>query len=133
MVFLCFGPKPILIKGGKPLDFFHANILGPKSHVSLATLVALLLAMTMEIWDHLCGPFRRIFAVFAILGQVGNAISPWGKGSSQKPVTAVVAYDQGSILLEVCICFSGLAGVMLLRVPATLPTFAFLTVFCPDA
>ena len=49
MVFLCFGPEPILIKGLKALDFFRANILAPKSHVSIATLVGLLLGMTMEI------------------------------------------------------------------------------------
>ena len=56
------------------------HILGPKCHVSIANLLRLLLAMTMEIMDRECGPFRPIFAVFAILGQFGNTISPWGKG-----------------------------------------------------
>ena len=60
------------------------HILGPKSHVSLATLIRSLLAMTMEIWDRESGPFRPIFAVFAILGQVGNTISPWGKVRRQE-------------------------------------------------
>ena len=109
------------------------HILGPKSHVSTTTLVRLLLAMTMEIWDRECGPFRPIFAVFAILGQVGNTISPWGKGPSQEGVAILVAYGQGSIALEFRICSSGLAGVMQLTVRATLPKFAFLAVFCPDA
>ena len=109
------------------------HILGLKSHVSLATLVGLLLAMTIYIWDRECGPFRPLFAVFAILGQLGNTISPWGKGSSQKPVTLLVAYGEGSIALQFRICSSGLARVMLLRVPATLPNSAFLTVFCPGA
>ena len=59
------------------------HILGPKSHVLIETLERLLLAMaTMEMWDRECGPFRPNFAVFAILGQVGNTISPWGKGPS---------------------------------------------------
>ena len=40
--------------------------LGPKSHVSIATFVRLLLAMTMEIWDCECGAFRPIFPVCAI-------------------------------------------------------------------
>ena len=109
------------------------HILGPKSHVSIATLVGLLLATTMEMWDRDCGPFWPIFAVFAILRQVGTTISPWSKGPSQEGVAILVASDQGSIALEVCICSSGLARVMRLTVCATLPNFAFLAVFCPNA
>ena len=60
------------------------HMLGPKSHVPIATLVGLLLAMAMDIWDRECGPFRPIFAVFAISSQVGNTIFPWGKGPSQE-------------------------------------------------
>ena len=48
------------------------HILGPKSHVSIATLVRLLLAMSMDIWDRACGLFRPIFVVYAVLGQVGK-------------------------------------------------------------
>ena len=69
------------------------HILGPKYHVSIASLVRLLLAMTMEIWNPECGPFRPTLAVFAILGQVGNTISPCGKGPSQKSAVFLVAYD----------------------------------------
>ena len=58
--------------------------LGPKSHLCIAILVRLLLALTMEIWDRECGPFRPIFTVFAMLGQVGNTISPWGKQPSEE-------------------------------------------------
>ena len=58
--------------------------LGPKRHVSIATLVRLLLAMSMVIWDRESGPFRPFFTVFAISGQVENTISPWGKQPSQK-------------------------------------------------
>ena len=57
------------------------HILGPQSHVSIATLVRSLLVITMEIWCCECGPFQPIFTVFAILGQIGNTISPWGKGT----------------------------------------------------
>ena len=39
---------------------------GPKSDVSIATLVKLLLAMAMEIWNRELRPFWPIFAVFAI-------------------------------------------------------------------
>ena len=42
------------------------HILGPKSHVSLASLVGRILAMGMEIWNHECGPLWLNFAVFAI-------------------------------------------------------------------
>ena len=69
-------------RGNSRVDMGH--VLGPKSHVSIAALVGLLLAMTMEIWDFECGLFRPIFVVFAILAQVGNTISPWGKGPSHK-------------------------------------------------
>ena len=96
-------------------------------------MVRLLLVMTIEIWDRDCGPFQPIFAVFAILGQVGNTIFPWHKGSNQKRVAILVQYDQGTIALGICICSSGLAGVMQHTVRATLPNFAFFTVFCPDA
>ena len=92
----------------------------------------LLLAMTMEIWDRECGPFRPISTFFAILGQVGNTISPWGKGPSVGGAI-LVAYDQGSIALEFCICSFGLAGVVRLTVRAMLPNFACLAVFCPVA
>ena len=45
------------------------HILGPKSHVSIATLVEFLLAITMKICDLECGLFQRMFAVFPILGK----------------------------------------------------------------
>ena len=126
------------------------HILGPKSHVfasapgvtrghtvektfhlSIAILVRLLLAMGMETCDRECGPFRPYFAVFAILDQFGNTISPWGKGPSQECRAILVAYDRGSIALGFRICSSGLAGVLQLTVRATLPNFVFLDVFCP--
>ena len=109
------------------------HILGPKSNVSIASLVRLLLAMTMEIWDRECGLFQPKFAVFAISGLVENTTSPWGKGPSQIEVAVLVGYEQGSIALEFCICAYGLAGVMQPSVRATLPNFAFLAVFCPIA
>ena len=109
------------------------HILGPNSHMTIAILVGLLLRLTMEIWDRERGPFRLISTVFAILGHVGNAISPWGKEPSQEGVAILVAWDRGSIAQEVRICSSGLAGVMQLTAHATLPNFAFLAVFCPVA
>ena len=36
------------------------HVLGPKSHVSLASLVRLLFALAMEIWDCECGQFGQI-------------------------------------------------------------------------
>ena len=42
------------------------HILGPKSLVSLASLVGRILAVAMEIWNHECGPFWPNFAVFAL-------------------------------------------------------------------
>ena len=107
------------------------HMLGPMSHVSIAILVRLLLAMTINIWDTACGPFRPIFAVFAILSQVGNTISPWGKGPSKKNVVILAVNDQGSIALELRICSSDLAGVMQLTMRATLPNLLFLAVFSP--
>ena len=105
------------------------HILGPKSHVSTATLVTLLLATAMEIWDRECGPFRPILPSFAILGQFGNTINPWGSRFSQKKWVILVEYHQTSMALELCICSSHLAGVMQLSVRATLPNFPFLAVF----
>ena len=55
------------------------HILGPKSHVSVAAC------------------------------EVGNTISPWDKGPSQEGVAILVSYDLGSIALDFCTCFSGLA------------------------
>ena len=93
--------------------------MGPGSDVSIASLVRLLLSMSMEIWDCERGPFREMFAVFAILGPVGNTISPWGKGPSRNEVAFLLAYDQGSIDLESLICSSGLAEVTQLTVHGT--------------
>ena len=100
------------------------HILGHEAHVSIATL-------GMEIWDREYGPLGTRFTVSAILGQVGNTISPWGKGPSQKIGGILVAYFQGSIDIGFRICSSGLAGNVQPRVRATLPNFQFLAVFCP--
>ena len=58
------------------------HILGPKFHVSIASLVERILAVAMEICNHECRPFCPIFAVFAIVCHIGTTISPWGMGSS---------------------------------------------------
>ena len=76
------------------------HILGPKSHVSIASLVERILAVAMEIWNHECGPFWPNFAVFAIVCHIGITISPWGTGSSQGGGAHIVAYDQGLNALE---------------------------------
>ena len=73
------------------------HILGPRCNMSIAILAGSLLATAMEIWDRECGPFGPNFPVFAILRQVGNTRSPWGKRPSQKKKAIIVAYDQGSI------------------------------------
>ena len=101
--------------------------------MSIGTLVCFLLAMFMEIWGCECGRFGPFFVVFPLLGQVGNTISLWDKGPSEDGVAIFVAYNPGSIALELGICSSGLAGVMQLTVRGTLPNFAFLAVFCPIA
>ena len=47
------------------------HILGHTSHVSIASLLGLLLAMVIEMWHLDCGPFRPIYTVlpiFAVLG-----------------------------------------------------------------
>ena len=72
---------------GKP------QILGPRSHVSIASLVERILAVAMEIWNHECGPFWPNFAFFAIVCHIGTTISPWGTGSSQEERVHIVAYD----------------------------------------
>ena len=76
------------------------HILGPKSHVSIASLVERILAVAMEIWNHECGPFWPYFAVFAIICHIGIGISPWGTPSSQEERAIIVAYDQGLNVIE---------------------------------
>ena len=83
------------------------HILGPKSHVSIASLVERILAVAMQIWNHECGPFWPYFAVFAIVCHIGITISPWGTGSSQERSANIVAYDQGLNAIEFRICSSG--------------------------
>ena len=108
------------------------HILGPKCHVSIATLVRFLLAMAMEIGAREGGPFPLKFAFFGHSRPRGNTISPWGKKPSQGEGAILVADDQVSIALGFPICFSGLAAVLQLTVRATLPNFVFLAVlFCP--
>ena len=107
------------------------HVLGPKSHVSIASLVEGILAMAMEIWNHECGPFWPNFAVFAIVCHIGITISPWGTGSSQEGRAHIVAYDQGLNALEFSICSSGSSGVVQLLVRSTIPTFAPHVAFCP--
>ena len=69
------------------------HILGPKSHMSIASLVERILAVAMEILNQECGPFWPNFAVFAIVCHIGITISPRGTGSTQSEVTNIVADD----------------------------------------
>ena len=107
------------------------HISGPKSHVSIASLVERILAVAMEIWNHECGPFRPNFAVFAIVCHIGITISPWGTRSSQVTSAHIVAYDQGLNALQFHICSFGSSGVIQLLVRSTIPTFAPHVAFCP--
>ena len=107
------------------------HILGPKSHVSIASLVERILAVAMEIWNHECGPFWPNFAVFAIVCHIGITISPWGMGSSQEGSANIVAYDQGLNAIESRICSSGSSGVIQLLVRSMIPPFAPHAAFCP--
>ena len=107
------------------------HILGPKSHMSIASLVEKILAVAMEIWNHECGPFWPNFAVFAIVCHIGITISPTGTESSQEEGAIIVAYDQGLDATEFRICSSGSSGVIQLLVRSTIPPFASHVAFCP--
>ena len=107
------------------------HILGPKSHVSIASLVERMLAVAMEIWNHECGPFWPYFAVFAIVCHIGITISPWGTRSSQKRRANIVAYDEGLGAIEFRICSSGSSRVIQLLVRSMIPPFALHAAFCP--
>ena len=107
------------------------HIFGPKSHVSIASLVERILAVAMEIWNHECGPFWPDFTVFGIVGHIGITISPWGMGSSQEGRANFVAYDQGLKALEFRICSSGSSAVIQLLVRSMIPPFAPHAAFCP--
>ena len=107
------------------------HILGPKSYVSIASLVERILAVAMEIWNHECGSFWPNFAVFAIVCHIGITISPWGTGSSQEGMAHIVAYDQGLNAIEFRICSSGSSGVIQLLVRSMIPPFAPQAAFCP--
>ena len=107
------------------------HILGPKSPVSIASLVERILAVAMEIWNHECGPFWPNFAVFAIVCHIGTTISPWGTGSSQERRANIEAYDQGLNAIELRICSSGSSGVIQLLVRSMISPFAPHAAFCP--
>ena len=107
------------------------HILGPKSHMSIASLVERILAVAMEIWNHECGLFWPNFAVFAIVCHIGITISPWGTGSSQEGRANIVAYDQGLNAIEFRICSSGSSGVIQLLVRSMITPFAPHAAFCP--
>ena len=107
------------------------HILGPKSHMSIASLVERILAVAMEIWSHECGTFWPYFAVFAIVCHIGITISPWGTGSGQEEREIIVASDQGLNAIEFPICSSGSSGVIQLLMRSMIPPFALHAAFCP--
>ena len=107
------------------------HILGPKSHMSIASLVEIILAVAMEIWNHECGPFWPNFAVFAIVCHIRITISPWGTESSQEGSANIVAYDRGLNAIEFCICSSGSSGVIQLLMRSMISPFAPHAAFCP--
>ena len=107
------------------------HTLGPKSHVSIASLVERILAVAMEIWNHEYGPFWPNFPVFAIVYHIGTTISPWGTGSRQEGRANMVAYDQGLNAIEFRICSSGSSGVIQLLVRSMISPVAPHAAFCP--
>ena len=107
------------------------HILGPRSHMSIASLVERILAVAMEIWNHECGPFWPNFAVFAIACHIGITISPWGTGSSLEERAKIVAYDQGLNAIKFRICPSGSSCVIPLWVRSMIPPFSPHAAFCP--
>ena len=107
------------------------HILGPRSNMSIASLVERILAVAMEIWNHECEPFWPNFAVFAIVCHIGTTISPLGKESTQKESANIVAYDEGLNAIEFRICSSGSSGVFQLLVPSMISPFAPHAAFCP--
>ena len=107
------------------------HIFGPKSHVSIVSLVEGIHAVAMEIWNRECGPFWPNFAVFAIVCHVGITISRWGTGFSQEERAIIVAYDQGLNAIEFRICSSGPSGVIQLLVRSMIRPFAPHAAFCP--
>ena len=107
------------------------QILGPKSHASIASLVGWFLAPAMEIWNHECRPFRPNLAIFAIVCRIGITISPWGTGSSQKESAIILAFDQGLNATEFRVCSSGPSRVIQFLVRSMIPPFALHAAFCP--
>ena len=107
------------------------HILGPESHVSIASWVRKIVAVAMEIWNHECGPFWPNFPVFAIVCHIGTTISPWGTGSSQGGRAIIVAYDQGLNAIEFRICSSGSSGVIQPLVRSMIPPLRPHAAFCP--
>ena len=107
------------------------HILGPKSHVSLPSLVERIRAVAMEIWNHECGPFWQNFPVFVIVYHIGTTISPWGTGSSQDEKADIVAYDQGLNTIVFRICSFGSYGVIQLLVQSMISPVAPHAAFCP--
>ena len=107
------------------------HILGPKSHVSLASLVESILAVAIEIWNHECGPLWPNFAVFAIVCHIGTTISPRGKRASHQVNAIIIANDQGLDTIEFRICFFGSSGVIQLLVRPMIPPFVPHAALCP--
>ena len=107
------------------------HILGPKSHLSIASLVERILAVAMEIWNHECGPFWPNFDVFAIVYHIAITKSPWGTGFSQEIRVIIVAYDHWLNAIEFRICSSCSSGVIQLLVRSMIPPFAPHAAFCP--
>ena len=105
--------------------------LGPKSHMSIASLGERILAVAMEIWNHECGPFWPYFAVFAIVCHIGITLSPRGTGSSQEGMANIVADDPGLNAIGFPICSSGSSGVIQLLVRSMIPPFAPHAALCP--
>ena len=105
--------------------------LGPKSHVSIASLVGMILAVAMGVWNHDCGPFLPNFAVFAIVCHIGTTMSPWGTESSWEGEATIVPYDQGLNTIGFRMCSSGSPGVIQHLVRSMIPPFAPHAAFCP--
>ena len=99
--------------------------------MSIASLVGRILVVAMEIWNHGCGPLWPNFAVFAFVRHIATAISPWGKGPSQKESAIIVAHHRGLRAIEFCTCSSGSSGVIQLLVRSMIPPFAPHAAFCP--
>ena len=107
------------------------HTLGPKCHVSVASLFERILAVAVEIWIMSAGHFGQIWLFFPLYAMLELPYLHGAQDLARRKWGDIVAYDRGLNAIEFRSCSSGSSGVVQILVRSMISPVAPHAAFCP--